>query len=73
MRRNIHRSEGSSPDDSERMTEYWGNTPDEVDLPWDVRGTGRHKSKSKGKEKGNRRGSIPDSQRDEFSDDSDLE
>ena len=73
MSRKMQRGEGESPDNSERMEEYWDNDRQEVDLPWDAKGTGHHKSKSKGKERNNRRRPTPDPQRDEFIGDSDLE
>jgi len=73
MKRNTNRNEGSGPEDRERMEEYWDDNRQEADLPWDARKTDRHKSKSKGRAKDSRRRSMPDPQKDEFIDDSDLD
>ena len=73
MNRKMQRGVGDGPDDSERMEEYWDGNQQEMDVPWSGRGTGRSKSKSKGKERNDRHRSMPDTLRDEFVGDSDLE
>jgi len=73
MKKNVQGSTGDGPDDSGRTENYFDEIPQEEEPPWHARKTGRRKSKLKAKARNDSGSAMPNTPKDEFIDDSDLD